>query len=187
MPSCLYCQGDHWGEACEVFNSLEKRRQFFHEKKLCYNCGREGHGANYYRSRPCFKCKSKHHTSLCEKASLNGTSNGTVFTAYNPGSEDRSLPAIILLKIQGVNFISRETMKKLNLKPKRHESHQFVTINGVQKQSMPICEVRLANLDNSTSEQVEITGSKMEDFTTVRRPTVRELKTTYEHAQDKQF
>ena len=187
------------GEACEVFNSLEKRRQFFHEKKLCYNCGREGHGANYCRSRPCFKCKTKHHTSLCDRASLNRPSDGTVFTAYNPGSEDRSLPAIIPLKIQGVilwayldtgsgrNFISREAMKKLNLKPKRHESRQFVTINGVQKQSMPIFKVRLDSLDNSTSEQVEITGSKMEDFTTVRRPTVRELKTKYEHARDKQF
>jgi len=78
-------------------------------------------------------------------------------------------------------------MKKLNLKPKRHESRQFVTINGVQKQSMPIFEVRLNSLDNSTSELVEITGSKMEDFTTVKRPTVRELTTKYEHARDKQF
>ena len=85
------------------------------------------------------------------------------------------------------NFISREAIKKLNLKPKRHESRQFVTINGVQKQSMPIFEVRLDSLDNRASKQVEITGSKMEDFTTVRRPTVRELKTKYEHARDKQF
>ena len=52
---------------------------------------------------------------------------------------------------------------------------------------MPIFEVRLDSLDNRTSEQVEITGSKMEDFTTVRRPTVRELKTKYEHSWDKQF
>ena len=68
-----------------------------------------------------------------------------MFSLYNPGSEDPSLPAIIPLKIQGVilwayldtgygrNFISREAIKKLNLKPKVHESPQFVTINGVQK------------------------------------------------------
>ena len=77
----------------------------------------------------------------------------------------------------GRNFISKEVIKQLNLKPKRHESRQFVTIKGVQKQAMPIFEVRLDSLDNRTSEHVEITGSKMEDFTTVRRPTVRELKT----------
>ena len=50
---------------------------------------------------------------------------------------------------------------------------------------MPIFEVRLDSLGNRTSEQVEITGSKMEDFTTVRRPTIRELKTRYGHARDK--
>lgn len=190
-PSCLYCQGDHREEACEVFNTLEKRRQFFHEKKLCYKCGCEGHRANYCRSRPCFNCKLKHHTSLCDRPSLNGPIDGTVFTAYNPGSEDRSLPGshlgAYLDTDSGRNFISKEAIKKLNLKPKRHESRQFLTINGVQKQSMPIFEVRLDSLDNRTSEQVEITGSKMEDFTTVRRPTVRELKTKYEHARDKQF
>ena len=62
-------------------------------------------------------------------------------------------------------------------------SRQFITINGVQKQSMPIFEVRLDSLDNRASEQVEITGSKMEDFTTVRRPTVKEMKTKYEPRQ----
>ena len=137
--------------------------------------------------------------SLCDRPTLNGPIDGTVFSLYNPCSEDPSLPAIIPRKIQGVifwayldtgsrrNFISREAIKKLNLKPKRLESPQFVTINGVQKQSMPICEVRFDSLDNRTSEQVEITGSKMEDFTTVKRSTVRELKTKYEHARDKQF
>ena len=74
---------------------------------------------------------------------VNRPSDGTVFTAYNPGSEDQSLPAIIPLKIQGIalwayldtgsgrNFISIEAIEKLNLKP----TSQFVTINGVQKQS----------------------------------------------------
>lgn len=52
---------------------------------------------------------------------------------------------------------------------------------------MPIFEVTLDSLDNRTSETIEITGSKMEDFTTVRGPTVRELKSKYEHARDKQF
>jgi len=91
-PSCIFCRGDHWGESCEVFDTFEKRRNFFHEKKLCYNCGHEGHGANYCRSRPCFKCKAKHHTSLCDKPLVKGPSGGTVFTAYTSGSEDRSLP-----------------------------------------------------------------------------------------------
>lgn len=151
---------------------------------MCYNCGRdhEGHGANY---------------SLFDIPSLNVPIDATVLIAYK--SEDRSLLAIILSKIQKVifwaylvtgsrtNFISRETIKKLSLKLKRYESRQFVTINGVQKESMPIFEARLNSLNNRTSDQVEITESKMEHFATVRRPTMRELKTKREHAREKQF
>lgn len=37
-PSCLYCQGDHWVEVCEVLETLEQRRNFFHKKKLCCDC-----------------------------------------------------------------------------------------------------------------------------------------------------
>ena len=53
-PSYLYYQGDHWGEAFGVFDTIEKRN-FFHERRLCYNRGCEGHGASHCQSRPCFK------------------------------------------------------------------------------------------------------------------------------------
>ena len=113
-----------------------------------------------------------------------------------PWHEDQSLPVIIPPKIQEINlwahfdtdsrrnFISREAVEKLNLKPPNHKSRQIVTINGVQKQSLPIFEVRLDGLDDRTSKQVEITGSKI-NFTTLRRPSIR--ATIYEHTCDKQF
>ena len=150
------------------------------------------------KSRICFKCQSKHHTSLCEKQPVGGKRDCAVFTGYVPESDDRSLPAIVPLKIRGVtlwayldtgsgvNFISKEAVKKLNLKPTRHESRQIVTINGVKK-SMAIFDVKLDSLDSRTSEKVEIVGSEMPDFTTVKRPTLRELKAKYIHAHDKLF
>ena len=42
-PVCTFCEGKFWGDACEVVNTIEARRQFFQEKKLCFNCGRSGH------------------------------------------------------------------------------------------------------------------------------------------------
>ena len=33
-PVCIFCEGKHWGDACEVVNTIEARRQFFQEKKL---------------------------------------------------------------------------------------------------------------------------------------------------------
>lgn len=191
-PHCVYCEKDHWGEACNLFDTLAKRKQFFVEKKLCFNCGRSGHRGKDCRSRGCFHCKAKHHTSLCDK-------NETVFTGYIPTSEEKSLPAIVPVRIQGVvlwayldtgsgrNFISRDAIEKLNLTPTRHETRHIVTVNGVKRQSLPLFDVTLKSLDDQVQEKIEVTGSKMPDFTVVKRPTLEELKEKYSHARDKKF
>ena len=54
-------------------------------------------------------------------------------------------------------FHIQRTNWKLNLKPACHKSHQMITINGVQKQSLSKFDVRLGSLDDRMSEQVEIT------------------------------
>ena len=52
---------------------------------------------------------------------------------------------------------------------------------------MAIFDVKLDSLDGRASEKVEIAGSEMPDFTTVKRPTLRELKAKYKHAHNKLF
>ncbi len=191
-PHCLYCDKEHWGESCDVAGTLAKRREFFMMKKLCFNCGRPGHSEKECRSRGCFKCKARHHTSLCDKYNA-------VFTGYIPTNKEKSLPAIVPLKIQeevfwahldtgsGRNFISSDAVKKLKLNPTRHESRQIVTINGVKMQSLPLYEVTLNCLDGQAQEKIEITGCTMPDFTVVKRPAVKELKEKYEHVRNKTF
>ena len=53
-------------------------------------------------------------------------------------------------------------------------------------QSMPV-QVGITSLDGKASETVELTGSKMPDFTTVRRSNLIDLKSKYEHVADKKF
>ena len=72
-----------------------------------------------------------------------------VFSSYNPDSEEKSLPAIILLRVQDVtlwayldigsdrNFISKDAIKKLTQKPSHHETRQIVALNGVRNISCP--------------------------------------------------
>ena len=50
-PVCIYCEGQHWGDQCTSYDSVTKRRQFFVEKRLCFNCGRPGHRESKCRSR----------------------------------------------------------------------------------------------------------------------------------------
>ena len=132
-PHCIFeCKESHWGDTCPVYDTLEKRRRFFSEHRLCFNCARSGHRENKCRGRGCYKCKARHHTSLCNRESGNETQNhNKLLNGFSPSKEEKSLPAIIPMKIQGVtfwayldtgsgrNFRNKEAINKLRLKPKR--------------------------------------------------------------------
>ena len=75
----------------------------------------------------------------------------------------------------------------LKLTPMRHETRQIVTLSGTTKQSLPIFEVTITSLDGKMSEKIELTGSKLSDFTTVHRPNLSDLKSKYKHTADKGF
>ena len=60
-------------------------------------------------------------------------------------------------------------------------------MNGTSTQSMPIYQPTIHFLGGKEHEQIELTGSKYFDFTTVWRPDMNELKMKYTHAQDKRF
>ena len=52
---------------------------------------------------------------------------------------------------------------------------------------MPIYQVSINSLDGTVQEEIQVTGSKMCDFTTVRRPDISQLKQKFCHAKDKMF
>jgi len=159
-PICICCKGKHWGDACKVVKTVEARRQFFQEKKLCFHCGRPGHWGKHCRSRG-WSLPTITPVKIKEE----------IFWAYlNTGA--------------GRNFITSEAIKRLNLRPEHHEVRQILTVNGTKRQSMPIFNLSTESLDGKTSEEIEVTGMKLRDFTTVRRPDISKLKEQYEHNKD---
>lgn len=192
-PSCLYLWRWSLGGVLRCLQYLREKKKFFHEKKLCYNCEREGQGGNHSRSRPCSKCKSRHLTSLWDKISVKGQSESMVFTPYTQVMKIDSYQRSFRwsFKAQHCGHIWTRALagilhpKKLSLKPSLHERHRIVIINGVWRHFMPIFKVRSHSLDNPTSEQIENNGNELANFTTTRRPTIGKLKSKYEHARDK--
>ena len=142
-PICLFCEKDHWGDTCTEYDK-------------CH-------------SRSCYKCKAKHHTSLCNAPSL--TSDvANVVTGCIPSVEEQTLPAIVPVKIEGIifwayldtgsgrNVISSDPIERLNLKPDHYETHQLVTVNGAKKQSIPIYNLYINSIDGQTKEKIEVSG-----------------------------
>ena len=120
-------------------------------------------------------------------------------TGYTTYAEEKVLPAIIPVCVEeeilwaylntrsSRNFISRETVKKLKLKPASHEPREILTVNGSKVQSMAIFGTSIVSLDGKACEEIELTGSRLADFTTVRRPDMNQLKLKCSHTQDKRF
>ena len=145
--------------------------------------------------------KATHHTSLCDKPQErnNGSDHNAVLNGYSPSSEEKSLPAIVPLKIKGKtfwayldtgsgrNFISKTAVQQLRLSPQHHETRNILTVNGSKRKSMPVFNVTINSVDGRASENVEIMGTDIPDFTTVKRPTFTELKVKYGNVRGKTF
>jgi len=75
----------------------------------------------------------------------------------------------------------------LKLKPTLQETREILTVNGTKVQSMPIFDTCIELLDGKSCEEIEFTGSKLVDFTTVRRPDMNQLKLKYSRTRDTRF
>ena len=196
-PCCIFCKSEHWSDACKSCVTTAQRKSYFSENKLSFNCGSPGHRARHCRSRGCYHCGEKHHTSLHDLKGPKG--DGPVLTGYSTAKEEITLPSIIPVRVKGEvfwafldtgsgkNFISRDAIRKLQVSPVRQELKEIITVNGTKQQSMPIYNVTIESLDGTAKEKIELAGSAMQDFTTIKRPDMNKLKWNYEHTKDKRF
>ena len=145
-PHCLFCKGKHWGDTCETFDTMDKRKKFFVEGRLCFNCGRHRQRENKCKSRECIKCKAKNHTSLCDKTNATVTKEQDkentpkvekTYTGYTSKADSEALSPIVPVETQretfwvhldtgsGRDFISSDAVKKLCLQPIRYETRHI--------------------------------------------------------------
>ena len=62
---CIYCEsGDHSTNKCTRVLDVASRRDILRKKDVCFNCASAGNQVSHFKSRPCFKCGQKHHTTI---------------------------------------------------------------------------------------------------------------------------
>ncbi|XGW10144.1 hypothetical protein V3C99_011987 [Haemonchus contortus] len=67
IPSCMFCRANtHKAANCSRYPTISDRRNIMQERKLCLNCGKQGHLVMQCLSKGCSYCEGKkHHHTLC--------------------------------------------------------------------------------------------------------------------------
>ena len=84
-------------------------------------------------------------------------------------------------------IISQDAIAKLKLPHVYHETRHIVTVSGSKRQFMSVFNVEIASLDGNAKEKIEVTGTRMPNFTTIKRPDMNKLKQKFNHTRDKRF
>ena len=72
VGNCVYCDsGEHRSSGSDKLSTLDARKAFLANKRLCFNCAAGQHSANQCPSKlSCRVCRRRHHTSICQQASV---------------------------------------------------------------------------------------------------------------------
>ena len=57
----------HKSSNCEKVTSIAERRSLLISERLCFHYTKGNHRAATCKSRSCYKCSGRHHTSICDK------------------------------------------------------------------------------------------------------------------------
>uniref|UniRef100_A0A1I7W2I6 DUF1758 domain-containing protein n=1 Tax=Loa loa TaxID=7209 RepID=A0A1I7W2I6_LOALO len=65
---CIFCDGNHWNDKCDIYPTVKERLEKLKELGLCELCVRKDHSQQTCaRKLKCFHCGSEHNSALCKK------------------------------------------------------------------------------------------------------------------------
>ena len=83
-PTCTYCKQSHPSNSCKMVTNPAACKNILMKQGRCFVCLRKDHlSKNCPSKHECFKCKGKHHISICPS---NGN-NGTIISRTTPKQE----------------------------------------------------------------------------------------------------
>ena len=189
---CVYCDStDHTSVKCRKVLSTAARRDILRRKRACFNCTAIGHQGAQCRSRGCFNCGEKHHTSICnqqpkstipkeantEKGMSNTIGqNGVLHPSLNATIENEPVRIMIDTGASS-SYICTEVITKLNLKPIRREQRNIEQMYGTMRKIVEIYKVTLhSNVVNDFSLEIECINAEKDILTFLPNPNIGLIK-----------
>ena len=166
-PGCVYCGlPNHRSADCFKVLDIAARKDILKKSRLCFNCTRFGHMATKCNSRGCGKCNRKHHTSICDAATVTSI---PAPNAISPDAEqgkhainkNTAIHATMVAKVNGItalkmidsgsgsSYVCTSLLTQLKLKPSRMEKRVIEQMYGTVTRRVDIYKVK------TTSDMVE--------------------------------
>ncbi|KAF8769850.1 Protein P like protein [Argiope bruennichi] len=86
-PFCAFCDTNgHWPQDCNVVTDINSRKQKLKNSNRCFLCTNRGHNVNNCPRKDkarCYKCKKRHHVSICKTVSENPNLTTIPVTSIN--------------------------------------------------------------------------------------------------------
>ena len=216
QTGCVYCGlRNHFSSDCQKVLDVASRREILKTKRLCFNCTKSGHGVSKCLSRGCRVCKSKHHTSLCDRT-VSTLSPQQASKNKDEDSDDKSkskkeqgkteieastrLHAMTIAQINGLNvrimidngssssYICTDLITHLGLKPKKTENKIIEQMYGIIRKKAEIYQVQLRSImfPNFTLP-INCTNAEKNILTYLPNQRIKDLKRKYPRISRLQF
>ena len=185
---CVYCSNNgHRSSDCSKVTAIDQRKKILSEKRLCFNCTGAKHRASECKSqRLCFICKSKHHTSICDKKkkTLIATGEGPV-----------TYPVVVVI-IYGVlcrglldtgagsSYASTTLLQELQITPKRKETKTIEMMLHTTTKKIEIFDITIQDVSSNFNFTTEVSKVERETLINIPNPKYDEIIKQFQHLKD---
>ena len=186
---CVYCENNsHRSVECTKVVDVGERKKILSIKRRCFNCTGEKHRASECKSKiQCYKCKRKHHTSICDKAEPN--------PAMCQPNQSSVIYPVVVIEVEGIkcralldtgsgnSYVSSTLMNLTKKKPARQEIKTIEMMLHTTTKKIDVYNVQITNVNKTFQMSSEVSCVDRPVLLTLPNPRYREVIANNPHLE----
>ena len=190
--TCVYCGDAHRGVDCGKFADIKERKRILVKEKLCFNCTKGKHRAEECKSKSnCFKCKQRHHTSICDSG-VKSNSSPLLVTAGVP--DGQVVYPVVIVDVEGIkcralldtgagsSYASAALLDRLKKRQVTREVRKIEMMLGSTTREVELANIRIKAVgENDYEMEVEVTKVNKGELLLIDNPNYNKLIGEHAH------